>query len=73
MTAGGVSSSFMTARLVTLLPLPLSPTMAAHSPSRTCRLTPSTARTTPEGPGKITFKLSTASAVLSVMAGSAFL
>jgi len=47
MRAGGMGLSAMTVCTVTLLPLPLSPTMASVSPRSRWKLTPRTACTSP--------------------------
>src|SRR5579863_4492715 len=57
----GGSISCRTARIVTLFPQPLSPTMPTTSPGKTSKLTPSTARTMPSSMRKDTCRLRTRS------------
>src|SRR5690242_19466144 len=59
--AGGVRSSFMRAREVTLLPEPLSPTMPMASPASTSKEMPFTAWTNPSRVLKLTVRFLTSS------------
>jgi hypothetical protein len=54
--AGGVLSNRIIAKDVTLLPQPLSPTKATHSPFKMSMSIPSTALTIPCWAGKITLR-----------------